>query len=611
MRYTFKTVDRVLVVILAMFAVGMMFGCEAGGMIKFGDQISEEIPEVPGDGEEQAPETGFMLEAEVLQDCTDLIDGSEDLRISFGDDAIDPASLYDDDGKLRLSVNANCDDSERQINRVKLEDDNSILRAAIPLKNNCDHTLTIKSGVSTISGETSSEDETLTFTTAPNKHDLLGNGYRATLPWSDASTGIIYAIAGENFTGERDPVMGYVIPHELDDLFALSWSYGGLGIFASGMVNLRNSGDAAAMIMSSETETEYVGYAYDLSDGFTVQFQPPSPLRYHDLLAVKSLEDMNGDCLNDFAIIEYELVEEDGGEQLTPYFSTRVFYTRSDFASASSTEDADAVIRNIGAEALDVLALLVTSGDVNGDGLNDLLTFGMSPELDDGKAVLNIYFNSAGGISLDPSVVIETSPGWTFTGVKVGDINGDEIDDIVISMVGDPPMGTGRIAVLLGSTDLASSIIVPSGEVFTNIFCETPVDDGSCGNNPRGFEVSDFNRDGYDDILIGAPYGMYGAGIIVLFYGAESMPNSYFYEADLFFISTFDTCEKFGMSVEKVGDINDDGYPDFLTNCADTNIFGTTWRYFLFKGEYGRMNEVLTRYNNAVGQINDTFVILP
>ena len=178
-------------------------------------------------------------------------------------------------------------------------------------------------------------------------------------------------------------------------------------------------------------------------------------------------------------------------------------------------------------------------------------------------------------------------------------------------MVGDPPMGTGRITVLLGSTDLASSIIVPSGEVFTNIFCETPVDDGSCGNNPNGIEVLDFNRDGYDDILIGAPYAMSGAGIIGLFYGAESIPNSYFHEADLFFISTFDTCEGFGMSIEEVGDINDDGYPDFLTNCADTNIFGTTWRYFLFKGEYGRMNEVLTRYNNAVGQINDSVVILP
>lgn len=215
----------------------------------------------------------------------------------------------------------------------------------------------------------------------------------------------------------------------------------------------------------------------------------------------------------------------------------------------------------IGSQGGAGLGLRVASaGDVNNDGFDDALV--SSPFYD--NAFLNagkvdVYLGTAAGLS--------PLPVWSYEGDKTdmnaglslgsaGDFNNDGFDDIIIGFPKyDDSLYTdqGMVKVFFGGSSGINSLLTPWTKKGFQANCQF------------GYSVSkagDFNVDGIDDIIVGAPYydnGSTDEGKAFVFYGSAvpSLTAGWSAEANA-------STANFGTSVSGGGDVNGDGRSDIL-----------------------------------------------
>ncbi len=205
------------------------------------------------------------------------------------------------------------------------------------------------------------------------------------------------------------------------------------------------------------------------------------------------------------------------------------------------------------------------SGDVNGDGFDDLV-IGLPSYNHDGVdgGKIYVYFGSGSldiGLNVsdtDASFIGEDPDGMAGCSVEiVGDVNDDGYDDILI---GDYNINSywGKVYLILGkptqnwakdvSLSNADATFVPSSAI-------------RLGSTVAG--AGDVNNDGYDDILIGAPYQ---DGEAFLFLGKSNIwsQNTPINTADASFVRETGQGQRVGNNMASAGDVNGDGYGDFL-----------------------------------------------
>ena len=219
------------------------------------------------------------------------------------------------------------------------------------------------------------------------------------------------------------------------------------------------------------------------------------------------------------------------------------------------------------------------AGDVNGDGYDDFLIgahkFDASETLTDtGKVCLILGQPEADWgpdfelANADSSFVGEADRDYAGSALAgAGDVNGDGYDDFLVGAYGNDEGGAmaGKVYLFLGRQDAAwgpGTSLADANVIFV----------GEDSYNYVGYAVAvagDVNGDGYDDFLIGAYGNDEGGGMagkVYLFLGRPDAAwgqGTSLADANAIFIGegSFDYA---GDALAVAGDVNGDGYDDFL-----------------------------------------------
>ena len=326
-------------------------------------------------------------------------------------------------------------------------------------------------------------------------------------------------------------------------------------------------------------------------------------------LSVSSAGDINNDGYDDIIIGAF-LADPNGNDSGECYvvFGKAAGYSPSLNLSSLLAGDGSAGFVINGIDVNDQSGLSVSSaGDINKDGFDDII-IGASladPNGNDSGESYVVFGKAAGySASLELKSLLATnggdgSAGFVINGIDVndqsglsvssaGDINNDGYDDIIIGALYADPNGdrSGESYVVFGkaagysdSLEL-SSLLAPNGGDGSAGF----VINGIAAWDHSGLSVSsagDINNDGYDDIIIGAPFAdpngdRSGESYVVFGKAAgysASLELSALDGTNGFVINGIDAIDYSGYSMSSAGDINNDGYDDIIIGAflADPN----------------------------------------
>lgn len=355
----------------------------------------------------------------------------------------------------------------------------------------------------------------------------------------DGSDGFaLEGVADYDQSGRSVAAAGDVNNDGIDDLIVGAYlaSPGATGkAGAAYIVFGRDSGFPASLSLSD----------LDGSDGFTVSGASPKDQAG---FAVDGAGDVNGDGIDDL------LVGAPHGELAGPTRAGEAFLVLGRDSGFAANFDLGALDGSDGTRFLGHIAngetggAVAVAGDINGDGLSDIVIGAPNAQAGGDAAAGRAYvvFGHRGAQNADLDLSdLDGRNGFTLLGIdsedyagfdvsSAGDLNGDGFDDLLIGAFGADPGGASRAG--------ESYIVFGRGDGNFPAALKLAKLDGSDGvllkgsdlNDRSGHAVAglgDVNRDGFDDIIVGArsgdPNGKSNSGEnYVLFGGTDFVPGN-------------------------------------------------------------------------------------
>ncbi|MCW2382933.1 MULTISPECIES: beta strand repeat-containing protein [unclassified Sphingobium] len=269
----------------------------------------------------------------------------------------------------------------------------------------------------------------------------------------------------------------------------------------------------------------------------------------------------------------------------------------------------------LASSASDYLANAVSAGDVNGDGLGDLIVgaTGVDNVGTNAGAAYVVYGKTSGATVALSSLSTAVSAGFQLLGgtaneqagfsvSAAGDINGDGYADLLVGAISTGASAQGRVYVVYGRAN-NSSINLSALTVATNTLGF--MIDGSSANDQLGWSTTalgDVNGDGLADFLIGSPYidanGTTDAGAAYVVFGRAGTSGTPIALTALtaggtstlgFAISGSVANDHTAWSIAGSGDINGDGQMDLVMTArlADASAGGDAGKTYIVYGKTG------------------------
>jgi len=305
--------------------------------------------------------------------------------------------------------------------------------------------------------------------------------------------------------------------------------------------------------------------------------------------SVASIGDLDGDGIVDFAVGAHG--DDDGCLDDDNYCSkgaVYILFMNNDGTVKSQqkiSDDAGGFTGNLDAADYFGYSMGGKIGDFDGDGIPDLI---VSAFLDDDggtdKGALYILFLNSDGTVKSHQKISDTEGGFTggldnsdsfgHSVSQIGDLNGDGIMDLAVGAEGDDDGGVNRGAVWI--LFLNSDGTVKSHQKISD------TEGGFEGILFNGIKfghgvhpIGDLDVDGVVDLVVGSEYGK--GAIWILFLNSDGTVKSFQEISDTEggFTGALDENDHFGVTVDGIGDLDNDGIPDLAVG-ADLDDDGGT-----------------------------------
>ncbi|HEY5138308.1 MAG TPA: VCBS repeat-containing protein, partial [Methylococcales bacterium] len=278
----------------------------------------------------------------------------------------------------------------------------------------------------------------------------------------------------------------------------------------------------------------------------------------------------------------YELdISVDDSEAEYPIIIDPISTTPSWTGKAGSTTDFVTIPTGVASAQYGKVATI--AGDVNGDGRSDFLVTARSftnGQVNEGAAYL-YYGTGTGAMPATPGWAYESNSAnaeFGHSASAAGDVNNDGYDDIVITADGYDTF-RGKIYLFLGSP---AGLSKTPAWTYTN---SAGAANQNLGQSIAG--AGDINGDGFDDIIVGAHYysetGLVHEGAAFVFYGNASGFSS----SPDWTIKGGMAGALLGFSVAGVGDLDKDGYADVLVGAPMYGASNEGIAYLYYGGAAG------------------------